>query len=227
MKGGISEPTLSFDLEFPTLTSDAYRKVKSVISTDEMMSRQIIYLLALNRFYTPDYMQNTNKNNELTSVASSTISSQLSNILGQISDNWQISPKFRSNKGDFSDVEVDVALSSQLLNNRLIFNGNFGYRDNTFNTRNSNFIGDFDLEYLLNRKGTFRLKAYNHFNDQNYYVRNAMTTQGVGVVFKHDFDSFLNKKPSTSDSIIRNYYIPDDTTLLRFGTRKDNNLSVP
>ena len=228
VKGGISEPELTFDLEFPTLTSDAYRKVKSVISTDEMMSRQIIYLLALNRFYTPDYMQNTNKNNELTSVASSTISSQLSSILGQLSDNWQISPKFRSNKGDFSDVEVDLALSSQLLNNRLIFNGNFGYRDNTYNTRNSNFIGDFDLEYLLNRRGTFRLKAYNHFNDQNYYVRNAMTTQGVGVVFKHDFDSFLNKRPSTSDSsIIRNYYIPDDTTLLRFGTRIDNTLTVP
>ena len=219
VKGGISEPELSFDLEFPTLTSDAYSKVKSVISTDEMMNRQIIYLLALNRFYTPDYMKSTKNNNELTSVASSTISSQLTNILGQISPNWQISPNFRSDKGDFSDVEVNLALSSQLLNNRLIFNGNFGYRDNTYNTRNSNFIGDFDLEYLLNRKGTIRLKAYNHFNDQNYYVRNAMTTQGVGVVFKHDFDRLFNKKSNQtvdSSSTIRN--VPADT-LIKFGTR--------
>ena len=221
VKGGISEPELSFDLEFPTLTSDSYRKVKSVISTDEMMNRQIIYLLALNRFYTPDYMQSRNNNNELTSVASSTISSQLSSILGQISENWQISPNFRSNKGDFSDMEVDLALSSQLLNNRLIFNGNFGYRDNTFNTRNSNFIGDFDLEYLLNRKGSIRLKAYNHFNDQNYYVSNAMTTQGVGVVFKHDFDRLFGKKQQTvsvDSTIIQPTAEPGDT-LLKFTSR--------
>lgn len=222
VKGGISEPELSFDLEFPTLSSDAYRKVKSVISTDEMMNRQIIYLLALNRFYTPDYMQASKNNNEFTSVASSTISSQLTNMLGQLSENWQISPNFRSNKGDFSDVEVNLALSSQLLNNRLIFNGNFGYRDNTYNTRNSNFIGDFDLEYLLNRRGSIRLKVYNHFNDQNYYVRNAMTTQGVGVVFKHDFDRLFKKKPQSSliDSTHRYAPAPTQDTLLRFTSRK-------
>ncbi|WP_407402971.1 translocation/assembly module TamB domain-containing protein [Sodaliphilus sp.] len=195
-KGLISQPDISFDLEFPTLTTDAYRRIKSIISTDEMMNRQIIYLLALNRFYTPEYMNNSRPNNELTSVASSTISSQLSNMLGKMSDKWSISPNFRTSRGDFSDVEVDLALSSQLLNNRLLFNGNFGYRDNKYNTRNSNFIGDFDIEYLLNKNGSFRLKAYNHFNDQNFYVRNALTTQGVGIVWKHDFDrpfDFLNK----------------------------------
>lgn len=214
-KGPMSQPDISFDLEFPTLTSDAYRRVKSIISTDDMMNRQIIYLLALNRFYTPDYMNNTRQNNELTSVASSTISSQLSNMLGKMSDNWSISPNVRTDRGDFSDVEVDVALSSQLLNNRLLFNGNFGYRDNTYNTRNSNFIGDFDIEYLLNKNGSLRLKAYNHFNDQNYYVRNALTTQGVGIVWKHDFDrpfDFLKRKPLqlrlSNDSIKNDTIVP-------------------
>ena len=57
--GDIAQPELGFDLEFPTLTAEAHRKVKSVISTDDMMNRQIIYLLALNRFYTPDYMNST------------------------------------------------------------------------------------------------------------------------------------------------------------------------
>ena len=191
-KGIISQPDISFDLEFPSLTTDAYHKVKSIISTDEMMNRQIIYLLALNRFYTPDYMGTTTNQNELiTSVASSTIAGQLSNILGKMTDNLSIAPNFRTDKGDFSDMEVDVALSSQLLNNRLLLNGNLGYRENTYNTSNTNFIGDFDIEYLLNSKGTFRLKAYNHFNDQNYYLRNALTTQGVGIVWKHDFDRLL------------------------------------
>lgn len=205
-RGDMRQPEVSFDLEFPTLNSDIYRKVRSIISTDEMMNRQIIYLLALNRFYTPEYMSTT-KGNELFSVASSTISSQLSSMLGKLSENWSIAPNLRSDRGDFSDVEVDVALSSSLLNNRLLFNGNFGYRDKSLNT--NQFIGDFDIEYLLNRRGSWRLKAYNRYNDQNYYVRSAQTTQGIGIMFKRDFDrmfGFLRPK--------KNHFIftPADTT---------------
>ncbi|MDE5785251.1 MAG: translocation/assembly module TamB, partial [Duncaniella sp.] len=188
VKGDMRQPDIDFDLEFPTLTRDVDRKVRSIVSTEEMMNRQIIYLLALNRFYTPDYM-NATRGNELVSVASSTISSQLSSMLGQLSDKWSIAPNFRSDRGDFSDVEVDVALSSHLLNNRLLLNGNFGYRDKSLN--NNSFIGDFDIRYLLNRTGTISLKAYNRYNDQNYYLKSALTTQGIGVVFKRDFDNWL------------------------------------
>ena len=187
--GDMRNPDINFDLEFPTLTQDIYRKVRSIVNTDEMMNRQIIYLLALSRFYTPEYMSAT-KGNELVSVASSTISSQLSSILGQLSDKWSLAPNIRSDRGDFSDVEVDVALSSHLLNNRLLLNGNFGYRDNALN--NNSFIGDFDVEYLLNKRGTIRLKAYNRYNDQNYYVKTALTTQGVGIMFKRDFDNIFS-----------------------------------
>ncbi len=190
VSGTMMQPQLKFDLEFPSLNSDVYRKVKSIISTDELMNQQIIYLLALDRFYTPDYMTSTTKGSELFSVASSTISNQLSNILGKLSDNWSIAPNLRSDRGDFSDIEVDVALSSRLLNNRLLFNGNFGYRDKSLNT--NQFVGDFDIEYLLNRSGNLRLKAYNRYNDQNYYLRTAQTTQGVGIILSRDFDDMLS-----------------------------------
>ena len=114
----------------------------------------------------------------------------MSSILGQLSENWRLAPNIRSDRGDFSDVEVDLALSSQLLNNRLLLNGNFGYRDNDLN--NNSFIGDFDIEYLINRSGNLRLKAYNRYNDRNYYFKNALTTQGVGIVLKRDFDNFFS-----------------------------------
>ena len=80
VNGDMRQPDITFDLRFPTLTSDTYRKVRSTISTEDMMSRQIIYLLALNRFYTPDYMASTTKGNEIFPVAASTISSQIPHI---------------------------------------------------------------------------------------------------------------------------------------------------
>ena len=187
--GDMRQPELNFDLEFPTLTSDIDRKVRSIVNTKDMLSRQVIYLLALNRFYTPEYANSgTNSgNNEFAALASTTLSSRISSLLGTISDKWTIAPSVRSDNGDFSDMEVDLALSSHLLNNRLLINGNLGYRDKTLNP--TSFVGDFDVEYLLNKSGTIRLKAYNRFNDQIFSARNALTTQGVGLVWKLDFDN--------------------------------------
>ncbi len=219
--GDMRSPDLAFDIQFPTLAPETSRKVRSIVSTDEMMSQQIIYLLALNRFYTPDYMTAT-RGNELVSVASSTLSSRLSSMLGELSDKFSIAPTVRSDRGDFSDVEVDVALSSSLLNNRLLLNGTLGYRDNTLNT--NQFIGDFDVEYLLNRQGSIRLKAYNRYNDRNYYLKTALTTQGVGVEFKREFDDLfsflkaLRRKKKKNEAVpvetLPNPQMPADTTPL-------------
>ena len=53
-------------------------------------------------------------------------------------------------------MEVEGILSGQLLNNRLLINGNFGYRDNPM--ANTNFVGDFEAEWLITRSGDIRLK---------------------------------------------------------------------
>lgn len=189
--GEINSPEIKFDISLPTVNSDVERKVRSIISTEDMMSRQVIYLLALNRFYAPDYTNSSsNGGGEFASVASSTLYSQITNMLGALTDKWTIAPSFRTDKGNFSDMEVDVTIASSFLNNRLLLNGNFGYRDRS--TSNTTFVGDFDIEYLLNRSGNFRLKAYNHFNDQNYYLKSALTTQGVGIVLRRDFDDPLS-----------------------------------
>lgn len=185
VKGDIHAPEIQFDLNLPTVTAEVERKVRSIISTEDMLNRQVIYLLALNRFYTPEYM-GAEQGGELASVASSTISSQIQNIIGSLTDKFTLAPSFKSEKSDLSDMEVDVALSSSFFDNRLLLNGNLGYRDKS--SSQTTFIGDFDLEYLLSRDGRLRLKAYNHFNDASYYLKSALTTQGLGIVYRKDFD---------------------------------------
>ena len=198
VSGQLQAPDISFDLSLPTMTSDVERKVRSIISSEEMLQQQVLYLLALNRFYTPQFAGGTD--GELVSVASSTLSSQVANVLSQVTDKFTLSPSFKSDRNDFSDMEVDLALSSQLFDNRLIINGNLGYRDRSVSQ--STFIGDFDIEYLLSRNGQLRLKAYNHFNDAYYYLKSALTTQGVGIIYRKDFDdpfAFLKHKRKKKD----------------------------
>ena len=74
---------------------------------------------------------------------------------------------------------------------QLIINGNFGYRYNDISNRP--FFGDLDIEYLLTDNGKLRAKAFTHTVDK-YSLRQANTVQGVGFVFKHDFD--WNDKPT-------------------------------
>ena len=129
----------------------------------------------------------TRQSDMMTSVLSSTLSGQLNNLLSQIIDNnnWNIGTNLSTGEKGWTDMEVEGILSGQLLNNRLLINGNFGYRDNPMS--NTNFIGDFEAEWLLNRSGDIRLKAYNETNDR-YYTKTNLTTQGVGVLFKKDFN---------------------------------------
>ena len=186
--GPMERPNISFDIEAPNSEEHIQRQIRALINTEEMMNRQIVYLLVLNRFYTPntESVLTQRSNNELTFLAS-TLASQISNILGSsLGENFQVGAFYTANNAD--DREMSLMLSSQLLNNRLIINGNFGYRDNL--ARNTSFIGDVDVEVLLTKSGSIRARFYNHFNDRFYSLRSAYTTQGAGLVFMREFDNF-------------------------------------
>ena len=129
------------------------------------------------------------------SFISTTISGQINNLLSNIisSDNWNFASNIRAenlmgqttgieaNNG-FENMEIEGMLEGRLLNNRLLINGNFGYRDNPMYA--TNFIGDFDIRYLL--RNDFSIKGYNKTNDR-YFTKTSLTTQGIGLVFQRDF----------------------------------------
>lgn len=191
LTGNLTDPTLKFDLDFPNMREDERQIVKSVISTEEQMNMQIIYLLGIGKFYTYDYANNANhSSNAMNSVISSTLSGQLNNMLSHIinSNNWNFGTSLSTGDKGWTDMEIEGILSGQLLNNRLLINGNFGYRDNPMST--TNFVGDFEIEYLLTKSGDIRLKAYNQTNDNRFYSKQALTTQGVGIVYKKDFNTW-------------------------------------
>lgn len=192
--GQLNAPQITFDLEVKNTSDDVQALVHNLIGTPEMLNREIFYLLLFSKFYTPEYASTSQNNSgsELSSFTSASLTSQLNNLLGHLSDNFTLGTNFRSDKGDFSDMEMDVSLSTRLLGDRLILNGNLGYRDpaNRVGLNNNNsFIGDFDVEYLINPNGTLRAKAYSHYNERDYSINNALTTQGIGFVVRRDFKS--------------------------------------
>lgn len=197
ISGPLKFPKIKLDLKLPTVDAEIERQVKSFLNTEDMINRQVTYLLLLSKFYTPEYAETENKSNDFAALASATLSNQLTKIISQIDDRWQLGTNIRTTEfTSQSSTEVELLLSSRLLNDRLLINGNFGYRDNPLSnatnassTKNT-FVGDIDIEYLLNNSGTWRVKVYNHFNEKFYYTKeNATQTQGVGIMYKKDFDN--------------------------------------
>lgn len=188
--GNLSSPSVTMGLELPLEREEVQSLVKNYIPTDDQMQMQILYLLGIGKFYTPDYVSVTQNSNVMSSVVSSTISGQLNNALSSLlnSSNWNFGTNLSTGQRGWTDMEFEGILSGALLNNRLLINGNLGYREDQMRG-STNFVGDFDAQLLLNSSGDIRLKAYNETNDR-YYTRTNMTTQGVGVIFKKDFSSW-------------------------------------
>lgn len=191
MRGKLDNLVPDFDLELPTVNDEEQQMVRSAISTEEQLRTQIVYLLGVGKFYTYDYasVEGRQSSDAMTSILSSTLSGQLNNLLSQAlnMDNWNFSSNFSTGQEGWSDLEVEGILSGRLLDNRLIINGNFGYRESQM--RNSNFVGDFNVQFLLNRSGELSLKAYNMTNDR-YFAKQTFNTQGVGFVYKREFDNW-------------------------------------
>lgn len=208
--GTLKAPVLNFDLELPDGNEEERELLASVATTPEQKNMQFIYLLGIGKFYTYDN-NNLQTGESQTSTAvesliSNTLSGQLNNMLGQIinNGNWNISGNFSTSERGWNSMEIEGMLEGRLLNNRLLINSNFGYRENPI--ANSNFIGDFELQWLLNKTGTVSLKAYSKTNDR-YFSKTNLTTQGAGIIFRHDFNRWFwwrnrkgkNRKTDTTD----------------------------
>lgn len=191
--GTPESPKVSFSLDMPTLSNDAKQMVYSLLNAEEETNQQVLYLLAVGRFYA----QNDNNNGASTqqfsqtslamqSFLSGTISQQINSLLSSVinNNNWNFGANISTGTDGFYNAEYEGILSGKLLNNRLLLNGQFGYRDNP-NTTN-NFIGDFDMKYLLFPNGNLAINVYNKTNDR-YFTRNSLNTQGLGLIMKTDF----------------------------------------
>ncbi len=205
--GTPESPKVDFSMDLPTVNSDAKQMIYSLINSQEEMNQQVLYLLGIGRFYAQsnnnqtaeDANQQSQTSLAMQSLLSGTISQQINTVLSSFvnNNNWNFGANISTGDEGFNNAEYEGILSGRLLNNRLLFNGQFGYRDNANATQS--FIGDFDLRYLIFPNGNLSIRMYNQTNDR-YFTRNSLNTQGLGLIMKKDFnglsDLFGIKKKS-------------------------------
>ncbi len=191
--GTPANPQIDFSLDMPTIGSDAKQMIMSMFNDNEELNQQVIYLIAVGRFLNQDTNSSSSQSARysqtslaMQSIISGTVSQQINSVLENLigSKQWDFGANISTGEEGFNDAEYEGLVSGRMLNSRLLFNGQFGYRDNPNAT--SSFIGDFDLRYLLVPTGSMQVRIYNETNNR-YFTKNTMTTQGVSLIIKKDF----------------------------------------
>jgi len=199
LSGRLLNPAISFDISLPTADERTRELLRMAIDTEEELSRQFLYLLVMNSFYPDPSLYNSGTTtgtpvaqggyavSPIVGVTTTTemLSNQLSNWLSQISNDFDIGFSYRPGS-ELTDQEVELALSTQLLNDKVTVNGNVDVRGNQSNTTASNISGEFTVEVRLT--DMLRFKVFNRSNHNLYYQVHPYT-QGVGLFYRRDFST--------------------------------------
>jgi hypothetical protein len=188
MSGSLMNPDIKFSIEVPNADEKAKTRVASL--SDDEINKQVLTLLVLNRFYTPDDMQmaGDSRGSNLAGVTSfELLSNQLSNWLSQISDDFDIGVNYRPGD-EITTQELEVALSTQILNDRVLINGNVGVGEHE-NT-SSDIVGDVEVQVKINKSGNLRVKGFTRANAQSQLEFDyGPYTQGVGIFYTESFNT--------------------------------------
>ncbi len=183
-------PSISFEIQLPGSDESTREMIERLISTEQEMNRQVFSLLILNRFVPPEDGFNSALSYGMGSTSTELLSNQLSNWLSQISTDFDIGVNYRPGD-EISSQEVELALSTQLFDDRVVIDGNVGVAGNhpAQTQRTSNIIGDVNVEVKITPEGKFRVKAFNRSNTFDLLNTNAPYTQGVGIFYRREFDN--------------------------------------
>jgi hypothetical protein len=201
LSGNLFNPVVGFNIYLPNADEETRTYLRNAITTEEELSKQFLYLLVMNSFYSdPSFRASSGASSTGTSAALVTstemLANQVSNWLSQISSDFNVGFLYTPGTRDINSQELQVALSTQLLNDKVTINGNFDVAGTEAEA--TPLIGDFDVEIALSEK--VRFKVFNRYNNP-YTGTGAPYTQGLGLTFKQDFNKFsdLLKKKRTSE----------------------------
>ena len=184
----ISNPRLSFSIQIPDLDPMIKSRVESALSTEDKVQKQFLSLIISNNFI-PDEQSGIFDNSAvLYSNVSEILATQLNNIFQKLNIPLDLGLNYQPNERG-NDI-FDVAVSTQLFNNRVIVNGNIGNRQYTSNSTKNNVVGDIDIEIKLDRSGSLRLNLFSHSADQYTNYLDDSQRNGVGLTYQTEFNSF-------------------------------------
>ncbi|MGL5112390.1 MAG: translocation/assembly module TamB domain-containing protein [Flavobacterium sp.] len=186
IRGDLARPEPDFNIVFPTVSSVLESEIQYKLNDKDTRYTQALYLLSSGSFLSPEGISQSDFSSSLFETASGL----LGDIIQSDDDKFKIGVNVitadrrvgRETDGRF------VATVSSKLNERITINGKVGVPFGGVNE--SAIVGDVEILYRVNEAGNFNLRLFNKENDINYIGQGIGYTQGVGISYDVDFDTF-------------------------------------
>ncbi len=185
----LESPDIAFNIDFPGTNSIIQSELEYRLQDPTVEERNALFLLAQGSFV-----------NNQTGINQQAVTGNLlqsaSGLLNQVLGNNEkfnlglsYEQGFFDQSTDFrTESRVGVTVSTQ-ISDRLLFNGKVGVP--VGGTTETVVAGNFEIQLLLNEEGTLSAKFFNRENEiQEFLADRLGYTQGVGISYEVDFDSF-------------------------------------
>ncbi len=183
----LSNPSLGFNIKIDDLDPTVEALIDGTLNTEEKRMRQFLALLISGSFI-PDEQSGIVNNTSVSYFnATEIMSSQLNSILSQLG--IPIDLGFNYQPTETGQDIFDVAISTQLMNNRISVNGNIGNRRYLTSNRDD-IVGDIDVDIKLGRRDKTRLRLFSHSADEYSNYLDQTQRNGIGISYKEEFNSF-------------------------------------
>ncbi|WP_240462880.1 translocation/assembly module TamB domain-containing protein [Mesonia aquimarina] len=185
LTGELTSTDLEFNIEYPNLSSVVKSELQYRISDRQNTELQALSLITQSSFYS-QYTVGQNAGSLLFERASGLFDDIFSDEDGKFKVGINYVQGDRTPDQDTAD-RFGVTLSTQ-ISKRILINGRVGVPIG--GVTESVVVGNVEVELLLNKEGTLRAKVFNRENNIQYIGEELGYTQGVGLSYSVDFDTF-------------------------------------
>lgn len=184
--GKVNNPEIGFNIKVDDLDPGTKTRVDAALNTDDKIQKQFIALLVMGSFLPDEQSGVVNSSNILYSNVSEIMSGQLNNIFQKLGIPLDLGLGYQqTNTGQNM---FDVAISTQLFNNRVVVDGTVGNRQYKTSGNTSSVVGDINIEVKLDKTGTIRLRMFSHSADEHTSFIDYSQRNGLGISFQKEFD---------------------------------------
>ena len=196
-------PHISFDIRAPRALETGKALIRRVTADNDELNRQFFSLLIARKFQP---LKGTISASS--SAAIDLVESQINAALNNLTDSYKLNVDYGEEKS-MGEKSFEVGFKKGLLNDRLIISSSIGVESKSISgesstgegssssstnangsSKSSALIGDVNIEYIINEKGTFRANIFNKSNTNSINEQAGPFTQGAGISYLEEFNNW-------------------------------------
>ena len=189
LQGNLLKPDdPNFTIEFPNTNQTVSSEINYRLADDQRRQLQAISLLSQGIFINDVSLSVEGLTNNLYEKASDIFS----NIVGQENEKLKVGLNYL--QGDetltqqlYAEDRLGLTLKTQ-ISDRILVNGRIGVP--VGGVEQTLLVGDVQIDFILSEDGSLRAKVFNKENEFRYLSDRLGYTQGIGLNYQVDFETF-------------------------------------